>query len=315
MRAWYVKASGLQPAPCARAYQISAAAVSPFLAAASILGFQLCDITYTSSTRNTFRHEIGHKAREMVPSFCAEQHGVESLNVWCDATTKVSKERRCHGESCKHFPVLGVCMFLLVLFDYQSAAMLEKHGGDANGIVIRSWNTPTPPKGAVAAATRNENFKMLIDRRGHNSQPSLRSHPLEKRSTVDSVDTSKGISIPGLLVGQLWTRAGWIPASLYHNSKYLKCTLKCPTLSSWPLCHSFAMSWYFPNGDLGPFSPHDIMNMAIVQHSQQLDFTTKLLPWATEKALSQTCTRRLRLSRPAWPALRQSALHSPLPAM
>lgn len=57
MRAWYVKASGLQPAPCARAYQISAAAVSPFLAAASILGFQLCD-TYTSSTRNTFRHEI-----------------------------------------------------------------------------------------------------------------------------------------------------------------------------------------------------------------------------------------------------------------
>ena len=60
MRAWYVKASGLQPAPCARAYQISAAAVSPFLAAASILGFQLRD-TYTSSTRNTFRHEIGQR--------------------------------------------------------------------------------------------------------------------------------------------------------------------------------------------------------------------------------------------------------------
>lgn len=67
--------------------------------------------------------------REMVPSFCAEQHGVESLNVWCDATTKVSKERRCHGKSCKHFPGLGVCMFLLVLFNYRSAAMLEKHGG------------------------------------------------------------------------------------------------------------------------------------------------------------------------------------------
>ena len=125
MRAWYVKASGLQPAPCARAYQISAAAVSPFLAAASILAFNC--VTHTHPPQET--HSAMKFGREMVPSFCAEQHGVESLNVWRDATTKVSKERRCHGKSCKHFPGLGVCMLLLVLFNYRSAAMLEKHGG------------------------------------------------------------------------------------------------------------------------------------------------------------------------------------------
>jgi len=147
-------------------------------------------------------------------------------------------------------------MFLLVLFNYRSAAMLEKHGGMPMELSSEAETQRHHQKEPLqqlqecsstgVVITHKPPYEATLLRWGHYNSPSNEDTKNMKRSTVDSVDTSQGISIAGLLVGQLWTRAGWIPASLYHNSKYLKCTLKCPTLPSWSLCHKFCHVMIFP---------------------------------------------------------------------